>query len=107
VNARLSPRKSKLTNDSRFTREGEIRTEIVRESKTRYGGDRFEVLCIEGSWGDTLDDRQTLQLLKALNRTGSIFREVICRIPSATAELTAHRKVPEFQGRLPPIRRAL
>ena len=89
-----------------------MRAEIVREmdiAKTRYGEDRFEVLCIKGSWGDTLDDRQTLQLLKTLNRTGSIVQEVICRIylPPATAELTAHRKVPEFQGTLPPIRRAL
>ena len=60
-----------------------MRAEIVREmdiAKTTYGADRFEVLCIEGSWGDTLDDRQTLHLLRALNRTGSIFQEVICRI---------------------------
>jgi hypothetical protein len=60
-----------------------MRAEIRREmdiAKVKYGEDHFEVLCIEGSWGDTLDNRQTLQLLKALNRTGSIFKEVICRI---------------------------
>lgn len=60
-----------------------MRAEIVREmniAKAKYGENHFEVLCIEGSWGETPDDRQTLQLLKALNRTGSIFQEVICQI---------------------------
>jgi hypothetical protein len=42
-----------------------MRAEIRREmdiAKLKYGEDDFDVLCIEGSWGDTLDNRQTLQL---------------------------------------------
>jgi hypothetical protein len=38
------------------------------------------VLCLEGSWCDTLDDRQTLEMLRYLNRTGSMFSRVVCRV---------------------------
>jgi hypothetical protein len=60
-----------------------IHAEMVREleiAKAKYGKHYFEVLCIEGGWGDTLDDRQALRLLRSLNRTGSMFWAVICRI---------------------------
>jgi hypothetical protein len=60
-----------------------MHAEIRREleiAKAKYGDDRFEVICIEGGWCDTLDDHQALRLLWALNRTGSIFQEVICQI---------------------------
>jgi hypothetical protein len=50
----------------------EIRRELAK-AKARFGDD-FEVLCLEGSWGDTLDDRQTLEMLRHLNRSGSIYR---------------------------------
>lgn len=48
-------------------------------ARAKYG-DHFELLCIEGSWGDTIDDRKALQLLRALNRTGSMYAQVICRV---------------------------
>lgn len=59
-----------------------IRAEIRRElgiARTKYGDQHFELLCIEGSWGDTLDDHYVLRLLKAFNRYGSIYAEVVCR----------------------------
>jgi hypothetical protein len=54
----------------------EIRRELAK-AKARFGDD-FEVLCLEGSSGDTLDDRQTLRMLRYLNRTGSMCKTVIC-----------------------------
>lgn len=57
-----------------------IRSDIRRElaiAKWKFGNDNWQVLSIEGSWGDTLDDRQTLQYLRDLNRTGSIFSAVL------------------------------
>jgi hypothetical protein len=65
-----------------FSLEEAVRAEIGREmkiAKAKYGADHFEVLCIEGGWGHSLDDRQTLEMLRYLNRSGSIYREVICR----------------------------
>ncbi|EHK56880.1 hypothetical protein [Allomesorhizobium alhagi] len=59
-----------------------IRSEVRREmeiARAKYG-ENFELLCIEGSWGDTIDDRKALQLLRSLNRTGSIYAKVICRV---------------------------
>jgi hypothetical protein len=38
-----------------------------------------ELLAIVGSWGDTMDDAGTLDHLRAFNRNGTMFREVICR----------------------------
>ena len=32
------------------------------------------------SWGDTLDDRETLAAIRLFNRTGSMFAGVICSI---------------------------
>lgn len=32
-----------------------------------------ELLCIVGSWGDTLDDGEVLELLKAWNESGKIL----------------------------------
>jgi hypothetical protein len=58
--------------------QNEIRRELAK-AKARFGDD-FEILCFEGSWGDTLDDRQMLRMLRYLNRTGSMYREVICQI---------------------------
>jgi hypothetical protein len=59
-----------------------ISSEVRREleiARAKYGDD-FELLCIEGSWGDTIDDRKALELLRTLNRTGSMYSEVICRV---------------------------
>jgi hypothetical protein len=38
-----------------------------------------ELLAIVGSWGDTMDDARTLDHLRAFNRNGTMFSEVICR----------------------------
>jgi hypothetical protein len=42
-------------------------------------GARDELLAIVGSWGDTMDDAGTLDHLRAFNRNGTMFSEVICR----------------------------
>jgi hypothetical protein len=39
----------------------------------RKWGDRFDLLCLEVSLGNTLDDRTALRLLRAFDGTGSIF----------------------------------
>jgi hypothetical protein len=57
---------------------GEVRREL-EIARAKYG-ESFEVLCIEGSWGDTIDDRKALELLRTLNRTGSMYSEVICQL---------------------------
>jgi hypothetical protein len=62
--------------DKAIHAEIELELEIA---KGKYGLNRFEVLCIESGWGDTLDDSQALRLVRALNRTGSMFWEVIGR----------------------------
>jgi hypothetical protein len=62
--------------------EDAIRAEVRREleiARAKYG-EHFELLCIEGSGGDTIDDRKALELLRTLNRTGSMYSEVICRV---------------------------
>jgi hypothetical protein len=38
-----------------------------------------ELLAIVGSWGDTMDDDRTLDHLRAFNRNGTVFSEVICK----------------------------
>ena len=48
-----------------MTIELRIRLEIFRAFK-RLGADR-ELLSIIGSWGDTLDDKEALRLLKEWN----------------------------------------
>jgi hypothetical protein len=39
-----------------------------------------ELLCIEGSWGNTIGDHKALALLRSLNCTGSMYAEVICQV---------------------------
>jgi hypothetical protein len=61
-------------------REG-VTDAIRREfelAKARFGND-WQLLCIEENWGDTLDDRQTLRMLRSLNRDGSCYRRIFCR----------------------------
>jgi transposase len=36
---------------------------------------------LEGSWGNTLDDRQMLRMLRYFNRSGSMYREVVLETP--------------------------
>ncbi|EHK53466.1 hypothetical protein [Allomesorhizobium alhagi] len=59
-----------------------IRAEVRREleiARAKYG-EHFELLCIEGSYGDTIDDGKALELLRTLNRTSSMYSEVICQV---------------------------
>jgi hypothetical protein len=51
-----------------------------RQPRRNSARAKFDVLCIEGSWGDTLSDRMRLRLLSTLNRTGSMYAEVIYRV---------------------------
>jgi hypothetical protein len=39
-----------------------------------------ELLAIVGSWGDTMDHGGTLEHLRAFNRNGTMFNEVICTV---------------------------
>jgi hypothetical protein len=62
--------------------EEALREKVRREleiARAKYG-EHFELLCIEGSWGDTIDDRKALQLLRTLNRNGTMYAEVICQV---------------------------
>jgi hypothetical protein len=36
-----------------------------------------ELLAIVGNWGDTMDDERTLDHLRAFNRNGTMFSQVI------------------------------
>jgi hypothetical protein len=59
--------------------EEAIRQEIRRElaiAKAKRGND-WQVQSIENSWGDTMDDRETLKILRQINRTGSMFARII------------------------------
>jgi hypothetical protein len=39
----------------------------------RKWGDRFDLLCIEQSWGHALDDMAMLSAIRRFNRSGSFF----------------------------------
>jgi hypothetical protein len=54
----------------------EIRRELAIARAKR--GDDWQVQSIENSWGDTMNDRETLRDIRSLNRTGSMFAWVIC-----------------------------
>ncbi len=53
----------------------EIATELAR-ARARFGDDNIEVMAIEGTWGDTMDNREVLVALRKLNRRGSLFDDV-------------------------------
>lgn len=59
--------------------ELKVRLEIFRAFK-RLGADR-ELLSIIGSWGDTLDDKEALRLLKEwnLDNTKRAALEALCK----------------------------
>jgi hypothetical protein len=62
------------------TTDEAIKAEIRRQlaiAKAKRGND-WQVQSIENSWGDTMDDRETLRDVRQLNRTGSMFTRVIC-----------------------------
>jgi hypothetical protein len=39
----------------------------------KYGPKSLEILVIQESWGETMNDAQVLQALRKLNKTGSVF----------------------------------
>jgi hypothetical protein len=53
----------------------EIEAELKR-AKARFGEDNIKVLAVEGSWGETMVDRQVLAALRKLNRTGPSFDDI-------------------------------
>jgi hypothetical protein len=62
--------------------ETAIAAEIWREigiAKARIGHD-WHLLSIVNSWGDTMDDHETLQAIQTLNRTGSTVVNLICTV---------------------------
>jgi hypothetical protein len=59
-----------------------IKREIRRElaiAKAKRGND-WQVQALENGWGDTMDDRETLKIIRRLNGTGSMFARIICAI---------------------------
>ncbi|WP_353645171.1 hypothetical protein [Mesorhizobium sp. WSM2239] len=54
--------------------KSEIRGQIAI-ARTKFGPRDFTLLCIERTWGNTLDDRKALDMLRSLNRTGSIYKK--------------------------------
>lgn len=48
-----------------------IRRELAEAH--RKWGDRFDLLCIEQSWGHTLDDMAMLSVIRKFNRSGSFY----------------------------------
>ena len=59
--------------------EAAIRAEIRRElaiAKATRGND-WQVQSIVNSWGDTMDDRETLKAVRRLNQTGSMFETIV------------------------------
>jgi hypothetical protein len=49
-------------------------------AEARFGPQHFDLICLRNSRGDTMDDREILPRLKYLNRTGSLFAEVLKEI---------------------------
>ena len=48
----------------------------LKAAKAKYGSNDFELLCLEGSRGDAIDDEQLLQMLKRFNETGSAYGQI-------------------------------
>ena len=49
----------------------------LKAAKAKYGSNNFELLCLEGSRGDTLDDEKLLKMLKRFNATGSAYGRIV------------------------------
>lgn len=75
----LKGRSPQMTADAEIVSlEEALRSEIRREleiAKAKYGPEHSKLLCIEGSWSD-VGDRKTLERLRYLNRTGSMYKTV-------------------------------
>lgn len=57
---------------------GEIRREIAIAKANR--GNDWQLHSIVNSWGSTMDDRETLQAIRTLNQTGSMFATIVCTV---------------------------
>lgn len=53
----------------------EIRCEILI-AKLQWGDDDLEIRMIESGWGVTLDDRETLSMIRSVNRTALSARRL-------------------------------
>jgi hypothetical protein len=71
-----TPGTSTCQTISRSHQAGNCQRTVLRPRKL---GASDELLDIVGSWGDTMDDARTLDHLRAFNRNGTMFKEVICR----------------------------
>ena len=74
MNRALSPNGADLK--MRPDTNAEIDAEL-KAAKAKYGSNHFELLCLEGSRGDTLDDEQLLQMLRHFNRTGLAYSGIV------------------------------
>lgn len=54
------------------------------EAAAKYGENCFDLICIMSSRGDTLSDNEALDMLRHLNRHGSIFTRVICQVDQSS-----------------------
>jgi hypothetical protein len=45
----------------------------IAKAKLKFGACRLDVIALQGSRGDTMDNRRLLRALRFLNRTGSRF----------------------------------
>ena len=52
----------------------------IGKAVEKLGGANVELLCIIGSYGDTQEDEDILDLLIAYNETGTIMEEVFCSV---------------------------
>ena len=62
--------------------ETAIAAEIWREisiAKAKCGND-WHVLSIVNSWGDTMDDRETLEAIRTFNQTGLVFITIVSTV---------------------------
>ena len=71
------PRRSpKVCSRMKPDTSAEIDAEL-NAAKAKYGSNDFELLCLEGSRGDTLDDEQLLLMLRHFNKTGSAYGRIV------------------------------
>ena len=62
----------------------------LNAARAKYGSTDFELLCLEGSRGDTIDDEQLLKMLRRFNQTGSANGRIAvpAQLPSLWRRIT-------------------
>jgi hypothetical protein len=58
-----------------------IRRELA-EAHQKFGN-RFDLLVIEQSWGEALDDMKMLSVIRRFNRTGTFFTDGVLGEPES------------------------